>query len=534
MGKSNKKKYSDDLKSRVVELINSSYSITKASEVACEEFGIKYNDTFRRHMSWILEDMGITNNVTKELEDSDAFKTAQTKEHDSSKKRFIVSWCQSETEINHKFLDNIESYAAYIDAEILIVAGRYKNPTSLSTSESIKNKENVIKNTWHKRVLPYLDAKRHKIHKHLELLSDVKIQPTASTPLSGLNSLTGLESCILGHPRVHLKSLPVLDGYPHKLLLTTGAVSVNNYTDTKVGKKSEFHHTFGFVVVELDGDNLHMRQVTASSDGSFYDLKYFIKNREVSFHTGASAIVFGDLHLGETNEYAFKTSYEMASDLNCLDNIILHDVADFHSISHHELSDPIALLKREDDGTNSLKKELESVKDFFNEFLGCNFTVVKSNHCAFIDRWIGSNDWRKSNNKRMYLELAYNLMNDKEGKGVLPMYLKLNDVKNANCLGINDSYRVNNWELAIHGHLGTNGSRGGSTQFKSLNTKLITGHSHTCERIDNLVTVGTLTNLRMNYNNGLSSWNHANAIVYPNGKSQLIIINKNNYKYTTL
>ena len=70
--------------------------------------------------------------------------------------------------------------------------------------------------------------------------------------------------------------------------------------------------------------------------------------------------------------------------------------------------------------------------------------------------------------------------------------------------------------------------------MKNLNTKLITGHSHTCERLDGLVTVGTMTKLRMNYNNGLSSWNHANAVIYPNGKVQLIIINKDTYKYTTL
>ena len=525
------KKYTQEFKDSILGFFLSGNNITQACEMACLLHSIPYNDILRRKASRWLEKNKVSNNI--EIEKTDVFKEAKKKVFDESKKRFIISWCQSETDINERFLSNIEAYASHIDASIHIIAGRYKNPISLSASKSIQNKEDVLQNSWHERVLPYLDANRHKIHKHLCILSDLKIQPTASTPLSGINGLTGLESCIVGHPRVHLKSLPILDGYPHKLLLTTGSVSVENYTDTKVGKKGEFHHTLGFVVVELDGNDFHVRQVTSDEDGTFYDLEYCVFGGIVSKHNEPTVIVFGDLHLGETNEEALKTSFDMADKLKCT-QIILHDIADFHSISHHELKDPIALLKREDNGSDNLKKELDSIVDFLNEKSNYNFTIVKSNHCAFIDRWIASNDWRKSNNKRTYLELAYNLINNKENKGVLPMYLKINNVRNINCLGINDSVRVNDWELGVHGHLGTNGSRGGAMQFKNLNTKLITGHSHTCERLDGLVTVGTMTKLRMNYNNGLSSWNHANAVIYPNGKVQLIIINKDTYKYTTL
>jgi len=523
------KKYTKEFKREVEAMVADNWNITTTCRAACIKYDIPYDDNVRRAMSLHLEKKGITNNTM--VDDSDLFKEAQKKQLDKTKSKFIVTWCQSETKINDNLLTNIEAYANHIGADISVIAGRYKNPTSLDADKRTKDKEERI--AWDKRVVPYLDANRHKVHKHLCILSDLKIQPTASTPLSGINGLTGLESCIIGHPRVHLKSLPVLDGYPHKLLLTTGAISVENYTDTKVGKKGEFHHTLGFVVVELDGNDFHVRQVTADEDGSFYDLELFVDNGEVSVHDGAECIVFGDLHLGETNNEALKTSFELADNLKC-NNIVLHDIADFHSISHHELKDPISLLKREDDGSDNLKRELDNVVSFLKYKADYNFTIVKSNHCVFIDRWIGSNDWRKSNNKRTYLELAYNLINDPENKGVLPMYLKMNNLENINCLGINDSYRVGDWELGVHGHLGTNGSRGGAMQFKNLNTKLITGHSHSCERLDGLVTVGTMTKLRMNYNNGLSSWNHANAVIYPNGKTQLIIINKDSYKYTTI
>ena len=383
------KKYTQEFKDSILFYFLDGNSITTSCVTACEEHGIKYNDTVRRTVSKWLEKKNISNNI--EIEKTDVFQEAKKKVFDESKQRFIVSWCQSETDINDRFLTNMEAYAKHIDASIHIIAGRYRNPISLSASKSLKNKEDLLQNSWHERVLPYLDANRHKIHKHLCILSDLKIQPTASTPLSGINGLTGLESCIVGHPRVHLKSLPILDGYPHKLLLTTGSVSVENYTDTKVGKKGEFHHTLGFVIVELDGDDFHVRQVTADEDGTFYDLEYCVFGGIVSKHNEPTVIVFGDLHLGETNEGALNTSFEMADRLKC-NQIILHDAFNGHSISHHERTQPFQLLKREEDGSDDLFNELSDLAQFFDYHSKYNFGVVRSNHDEFLDRWLNDVD----------------------------------------------------------------------------------------------------------------------------------------------
>lgn len=523
------RKYTKEFKEEIESLVADNWNITTACRATCINHNVPYDDTVRRSMSLHLERRGITDNTM--VDDSGLFKEAQKKQLDKTKSKFIISWCQSETDINEQFLKNIESYANHIDASIHIVAGRYRSPISLSASKSLKDKEKSTKIYWHEKVVPYLDANRHKVHKHLCILSDLKIQPTASTPLSGINGLTGLESCIIGHPRVHLKSLPVLDGYPHKLLITTGAISVENYTDTKVGKKGEFHHTLGFVVVELDGDDFHIRQVTADEDGSFYDLELFVDNGEVSVHDGAECIVFGDLHLGETNEEVLNTSFELADNLKC-NNIVLHDAFDGSSISHHERQQPFQLLKREQDGSDSLIDELERLASFFDVYHDYIFTVVRSNHDEFLDRWLSDVDWRKANNKMTYLQLANLLANSESNKGVIPLFLEKVNVDNAYCLGIDDSYRVLDWELGVHGHIGSNGSRGSAIQFAQMNTKTVTGHTHSPIRLDGHLSVGTLTHLRVGYNKGLSSWLNTNVVIYPNGKAQHVhIINK---KYTTL
>ena len=503
-------------------------NVTRSCILACDELDVEYKDNLRRSFSNRLKGIGLS----EKEEVSDEFLMAQKREFDKGKKRFIVSWAQSDTEVNESLLRNIEVYAEAINASIHIIAGRYKNPTSLYASKNLQDQEKEKSICWSKEVLPYLDANRHNIHEYLTIASDVKIQPTASTPLSGLNSLTALDSCIVGHPRLHFESLPVLDGYPNKLLMTTGAVTKPNYTDTKSGKKGEFHHCYGFVIVELDGDIFHVRQVSANDDGSFYDLDVLVDNGELHIHSGALAVVFGDLHLGETNEEVLSVSFDMAKRLNCTDNIILHDVFNGHSISHHEKNLPFELLKREEDGSNSLKKELSQMIDFFEEYSEYSFIVVKSNHDVFLDRWLSDNDWRKNNNKEIYLRLSNMMIDSHNSKGVIPTYLEECMINNAYCLGINESYVVEGVECGLHGHLGTNGSRGGIIQFKNLNTKTVTGHSHSPRRQDGAVVVGTLTHLRVGYNNGPSSWMNSNAIIYPGGKVQNVHIINN--KYTTL
>ena len=39
--------------------------------------------------------------------------------------------------------------------------------------------------------------------------------------------------------------------YLPKMMMTTGSCTVKNYTDSKAGKKGEFHHTLGFVIIEI-------------------------------------------------------------------------------------------------------------------------------------------------------------------------------------------------------------------------------------------------------------------------------------------
>jgi hypothetical protein len=390
---------------------------------------------------------------------------ARKRVFDKKKKRFIITWAQNDTPVHEAFISNIEAYSQKINASIHVIAGRYKNPTSVFTD---KNYE-----TWSDRIEQYLDANRHEIHKHMWIMSDVKIQPTAVDPMTGLRGMSGINSCVFGSPKVQLEMIPVLQDCMPKMMMTTGACTEKNYTDSKSGKKGEFHHTLGFVIVEIkDEDVFFARQVTADVDGNFHDLYYSVKydlnnsSSVINEISEISALVLGDLHYGHHDEEVIKRTLQMMKKIKP-DHVVLHDVFDGMSINHHEMNDPFAQFKKEMDGTNCLKAEIEAMLTGLEAFKDYNVIVVRSNHDDFLDRWLKNTDWRKANtmkNSIEYMEYSYLLLRGDAPNGIIP-HLINKKFPNMRTLGRNDSFVVNGWDLGQLGDIGSNGSRGSLLQF---------------------------------------------------------------------
>mgnify|MGYP006267974517 CR=1 FL=1 len=454
------------------------------------------------------------------------YRDAQKKKFDKTKKRFIITWAQNNTPVHKDFLTNIEAYAKHIDASVHVILGRYKNPTSVFTDKDYE--------CWDESILSYADANRHNLHKHLTIMSDVKIQPTATTPLSSMESISGLSSAIFGHPRVSFKTISALEGYEPKMLFTTGACTLKNYTDAKAGKKGEFHHTLGFVVIEIKDKEIFIpRQVTALSNGSFTDLWFNVKNGRVSKIDGIEAVVIGDKHIGDHCRVLDKQQQNL---LNILKpkHTIIHDLFNGTSVNHHEEQDPIKQYILEQSGDNLIKKEIESMMTWLDSWKKYNLVVVASNHNDWLDRYIKKKDWKRDiKNAMEYMEFSKILLSDKAKKGIIAYLIEERFGKNIKTLGRNDSYRVHGFELSQHGDIGSNGSRGSVIQFKKLSTKMITADSHTPSREEGVLVVGTSTKLRVGYNIGASAWRNADAIIHKDGKAQHIIYMGKDKDFTT-
>lgn len=500
-------------------------SSEKVAKELSEKYETPYTGSLSRKIRFWLEDTENKEEPLKKIEESEEFKKALKRKVGKSKYRIITS-AQNATPVHAGLLRKIKLYANFLDAEINVIPIRYHNPTSVF-------KESVNE-YWAPEIQDLLIASRQNIHPNVVMLADIKMQPTASMPLTGLEGLTGEESSVIAHPRQHFKTVPTLRGQKAKFLLTTGSITEKNYTDSKVGKKGEFHHTFGFVIVEtLDDETFFTRHVSAEKNGDFYDLDYRVTDAGVvKTKKAVISVVFGDIHLGSTDPFALEISNTMLERFKPK-HVIFHDIMDGASVSHHERQDPFISLEREQDNTWRLDVELDKVVRFVGEYLEYTPIIVKSNHDIFVDRWLTDVDWRKEKNKYCYLKYG-KLKADKElPNGILPYELKQAYGNQVICLTDDDSFKINGIELAVHGHLGASGSRGTGQQFKKLNTKLITGHTHSPLKLDNLLTVGTLTFLKLEYTKGMSAWYHANALVHENGKTQLLLIHGEK-GYTTL
>lgn len=478
--------------------------------------------TFR---NWMAK-LKMTNPTIVEPEE---YTKAKKRKLDKSRSFYIVTWAQSSTPIHEEFWKNVKAYAKFLNADIHVILGRYKNPTSVFQDSD--------KEYWSPEVLPYADANRHDLHQYLSILSDIKVQPTATYPLSGMESITSTRSCIIGHPRVDFVSVGVLDGYKNKLMLSTGAVTLENYTDSKAGKKGEFHHTFGFVLVEIKNkETFFTRQITATNKGTFQDIFYSVENGKVSKFVDHDTLVKGDIHVGSEDKMVLAQQNKLMSKVK-FKNIVLHDIFDGRSISHHESKDFIKQYEREIDNTNSLENEINEMYKYLDPIVNkYNVIFPSSNHCDWIDRKIRAHDLKTGTikNFKLLTELTTVMLNGSAKKGIIAYLLEKRYGKKIKTLGRNDSYLSKGIQLSLHGDQ-SGYAKGSPTSFSKLNTRLIVGHSHVPYRHAGVVYVGTSTKLRLDYNKGISAWLNSDAIITANGKIiQIHYLDEKTRDFTTM
>lgn len=481
----------------------------------------KFNKSERTVRKWCVK-LGFKENTYDN--DSEQYKIAQKRVFDKTKSYYLITWAQNNTPVHERFFDNLKAYAEFLDADLHVIAGRYRNPTSVFSD--------VKHDVWDKKVIPYLDATRNEINNHVTILSDVKIQPTAVNPMTGMQGFSVKTSCIFGSPKVQLQSIPVIHKNEPRVMMTTGACTKKNYTDSKAGKKGEFHHTYGAVIVEVkDLDKVFVRQITARDDGDFNDLYFNVSNGVVRRNEYIEAIIYGDIHAGEHDQSLLDETRDKILDKLKPKNVILHDVFSGLSINPHEAKDVFLQYGKQLNGHDDLKKELDILIDVLAQFKDQEkVVIVRSNHDVFLDRWLKNEDWKKQpslKNSRLYMRLSDMLLKQYEDnpykvKGVIPEII--NDVfPEYITLGLTDSYKVKGFELGMHGHIGINGARPGVESFRKLNTKIVSAHTHSAFRKDGLVVCGTSTKLKLNYNHGPSSWTQGHTIIDNYGKAQSII-----------
>jgi hypothetical protein len=419
------------------------------------------------------------------------------------------------------------------NCDITVIAGRYNNFNKPHEESEIDNKEN-----WDPILVPYLSAARHNLSKNVKILADVKITPTVKYPLVGLEAFTTTESVIVGSPKQALQTMHVLDPVNKpKILMSTGAITGKNYSDSAAGKKAEHSHDLGFVICELDVDGrFYMRYCTAKEDsGEFTDLYFNVKNSIVSRTNKIDAIVLGDLHASEANITLLnRTTDELLKNLKP-SHLLVGDVFTGSSINHHEAKNPFIMAEREFANKNCLKSEIDEMLNLLERFdnKGYKVSIIKSNHDYFLDRYLIEQNWKTNlKNSKEYMKLSLAILEGRAQNGVIA-YLIEQKFPNFKCLNRNDSYMVSGYELSQHGDK-FGGSKGAPVSFSKLNLPIICGHNHSPSKILNYSSVGTSTFLRVGYNESFSNWMNSHVIISSETKkSQHILFIGEDCKFTT-
>ena len=448
-------------------------------------------------------------------------------------KKFIVTTAVMCKEANKSFVDSIKNYAKRNNALLLVlpcedVASRGKDANSIDLSSELEDFRVVFKDTYLNRNL---------------CLCAIKISAKQIKPLQGLDRLTASReaSIIVASPKVFLKYVPNMHYDVPPALMTTGAVTVNNYdTDRYMSKRTsalaENDHTYGAVIIEVENERVfHFRHVQASETGSFIDLGVeYLPNGEVKKAEG-TVMVMGDSHIGYHDQELHERTMDLAKETN-VSTVILHDIFHGSSISHHDWNKSVTRARHAQEGKLGLERECVAVKNYLEDIenRGYNVEIVDSNHDNFLLRYLEEGKYVSDPiNHKFALKLAVPAID-----GINPLKYAIESIlgfatDKVRWMEKDRSRKFYGVEVSLHGSSGANGGKGNANTFNNGIGNCVTAHTHSAAITRNTFTVGTVGQMDMEYNKGLSSWTRTCCLIYNNGTKQLVnFISDNNGDYT--
>lgn len=467
-------------------------------------------------------------------------------------KIYFVTYAQNATPVHQLFWSSVKQFERHRNAEVIVAPGRYRNPTS-RFSKRQRDQE-----WWSAELAPYLLGKMVKVRKgnkpptphmkpgrkklcdSLTVFADISVQPTANRPLSSFEVFTGESSAIFGHPKRALEVVPTGTRTP-RVMFTTTACTLPNYTDSKAGKKGAAHHVLGGLIVEVDRDGTYFaRHVTADwKTGEFTDLDTRYTPEGVEQAPRAETLTLGDFHSGKEDELVLGATRRLV-ELVKPKALVLHDFLDFYTRNHHETK---KLRARYLGAGKLVEPEVrDAAKNVYrlSRWGDHDLVFVRSNHDDHLDRWLDDHDDHKDpENAPYYHQLWARAFEHHQKFGRFPDLFGLEmhrflatdwggaakgALARCKFLRLNESHRVCGVEHGFHGHIGNNGSRGSVRSYARLGCKVTKGHDHTPCIMDGVFSVGVTARLEHGYNHLPSTWMNAHCVLHADGKRQMVII----------
>jgi len=468
-----------------------------------------------------------------------------------SVKRYILTSAQNNTFVHEDFWENVEAMAKHYDAHILVGTFSYNQNNFGKLAVKNGTKKAYEDDLWYDpKVTPYISDAPRELAPGLKWAGNMNILPTEDNPISGLETYGGAASIIFPHTKIEMRSIATMPNMPVKMIYTTGAATLMNYLQKKLGIKAEHHHRYAFLIVEVDAEgNWWVRQVAARKNGrNIQDLNVVVENGVVSTNGTAEAITWGDLHATNSHPEIVESSLTMLDALRPKYQFI-HDVLEGVSINRHLLKSgpyPHESFQRWLRGLHRVEEELKQSRAVLEKYLRpwCQTIAPDANHDAhWLHNWLTRYDYRVDPANAeiflrmqnfMYAEIRKNLTAPKninimrfameKEAGLKPGAVKF--------LLPDESFEVKEVECGMHGHLGPNGAFGSPSNLSKIGKKANTAHTHSAGIFHGLYVAGTSTKLTQDwdYTMGPSSWSWSHIVLYPNGQRTIVTLKNGKWR----
>jgi predicted phosphodiesterase len=423
--------------------------------------------------------------------------------------KVVVTSVQDGSDINLDVLETLEFYCKHNSAELVILWGK---PVT---------KDDTFKSDVYNRIKKYLATDVVLSKDSSVVIHDYMISPFAKNPLVNLDKIsTKFRMIVTGSTKQYMQVLPYKQEDLPRIAYTTGTISNVIYGDSVAKQLDADFNTFGAVLLTKDDKNIYYPRNLIYKNDEIRDLKkvytaHSVKNADIS------TIILGDMHFPEEDTEEVSRIVDFIQN-NSIKNVILHDIASWESINHHESYNFLDKVVNKTIDTACLEDEYNAVakklENFTKRLKAQNIYVVHSNHDDFITKWLNDGNFVKDSVNAIFgarLFITYS-----EGKSI---YNPFSTIANLKFLENNSKFELEGFQLGEHGDKGISGSRGNNKLFTKAFSKAVTGHTHSPAIFENSVVVGTNSKLRLRYNQtGFTNWAHANVILHENGTHQML------------
>ena len=418
--------------------------------------------------------------------------------------RYVITAACAGAPVNLPFLNALQSYCEAREAHLRILPMK-------AHREPMQKQPGFYDTILYPFIEQRFLATEVKFNENLKAI-DLQINPQQVDPLSGITRI-GRSSMLVAHPVPAMKVLAASNSGLPRMVHTTGVCTDPTYLVNRVGLLARQGHRLGAIVVELDGNRFHLRQLQADTDGSIVDLGLRFCADGSIIEQQAESFTLGDIHAGQHDESALGAWKEVTQFVKPK-NIFLHDLFNGLSINHHMQHNMLAKVEVPAH-LDTLEKELGVTREVLYRIAAWNpesaVSVVDSNHNAWAYGYLTEGTWARDRvNYRTAHRMVGHVLSGKN-----PLAAEVDPDNKCRWLGRDEDVLLAGIQHANHGDKGPNGAKASYTNLEQAYGAGNYGHIHTPGILRESWFVGTSSILKQGWNSGPSGWLHSSVLTYP-------------------